>query len=385
VAALLGSPDPRGLPLATGAVGRGFEARAARVGPAFTAWDGNVAGHAIASPATGTPVSPSRLETWAACPFRYFLQSVLRLGERDDPERVVEISAADRGTLVHAVLERFLAEVLERPAASQPAPAEPWSEADRDRVAAIAEEEFAGVEARGLSGRPLHWRRTKVEVLADLDEFLSRDDAHRAAGGLRPAQVELAFGLGGAPALTVPLADGQRALTFRGKIDRVDVDESGRAVVLDYKTGRGDKYEELADDPVRAGETLQLGIYAEAAKAALAVEDVAARYWMVSDRGGWKQAGYEWTDERRQRFLEVTEAIVDGIEAGLFPAMPGEYDPFFGSHENCGFCAFDRVCPRDREDHQRATAGAPELTLLDRLRLRAEDEAAGDADAAAAP
>jgi RecB family exonuclease len=200
--------------------------------------------------------------------------------------------------------------------------------------------------------------------------------------------VELAFGRGGGEPLTIPLGDGVRSLTFRGKIDRVDVDAAGGAVDLDYKTGKGDKYEELADDPVRAGETLQLGIYAEAARAELGVESVSAHYWMISDRGGWKQPGYEWTGERRQRFLEVTEAIVDGIESGLFPALPGEYDSFFGSHANCGLCAFDRVCPRDREDHQRATAGAPELTLLDRLRLPdavAEVERDGDGNGEVTP
>ena len=109
---------------------------------------------------------------------------MLRLGERDDPERVVEISAADRGTLVHAVLERFIAEVLARPEAAQPAAGEPWTADDRARVAAIADEEFAAVEAKGLTGRPLHWRRTQAEVLADLDEFLTRDDGHRAEGRL---------------------------------------------------------------------------------------------------------------------------------------------------------------------------------------------------------
>ena len=381
VAMLLASPDPLNHPLATGAMARGFAGRRARVSDEFTEWDGNLAGHRVPSPATGTPVSPSRLETWAACPFKYFLSSVLRLGERDDPERVVEISAADRGTLVHAVLERFIGEVLERPESARPAPRDPWSAEDRARIAAIATEEFAAVEAKGLSGRPLHWRRTQAEVLDDLDEFLTRDDRHRATDGLQPSAVELAFGLddgGGAP-LTITLADGRR-LTFRGKVDRVDVAEGGRrAVVLDYKTGKGDSYKELVDDPVRAGLTLQLGVYAEAALAALGVEEVEARYWMVSERGGWKQHGYPWTDDRRQRFLEVAETIVDGIETGVFPALPGEYQSFFGSHENCGFCEFDRICPRDREDHQRATAAAPELQLLGRLKARVEEEQRAEA------
>jgi hypothetical protein len=370
VAMLLASPDPLGHPLATGALGRGFEARAARAGSAFTEWDGNLAGHAVPSPATGTPLSPSRLETWAGCPFEYFLQSVLHLGEREDPERIVEIRASDRGTLVHAVLERFVGEVLEQDRV--PAPTERWSDGDRSRVAAIAEEEFAGVEAKGLSGRPLHWRRTKGEVLADLDVFLTMDDAHRAAGGLRPVHVEMAFGLRGAEPLRLELAEG-RVLTFRGLVDRVDVDGAGRPVVLDYKTGSGTAYKNLDDDPVKEGRLLQLGIYAEAARARLDADEVEARYWMISPKGEWAKPGYAWTDERRERFLAVTETIVDGIESGVFPARPGEYDSFWGTHDNCRFCDFDRLCPRDREDHERATAGAPELALLGRLKALVEE------------
>ncbi len=65
---------------------------------------------------------------------------------------------------------------------------------------------------------------------------------------------------------------------------------------------------------------------------------------------------------------------MDGIESGAFPAQPGAYQAFFACHQNCGFCEFDRVCPRDRDDHQRAKADAPELSLLARLRLPESDE-----------
>jgi RecB family exonuclease len=369
VAALLATAELSNHPLATGDLGRGFEARAARQGTAFTIWDGNLAGHHVPSPATGTPLSPSRLEAWAACPFRYFLGNVLRLGERDDPERIVELSPAERGTLVHHVLEQFFREVLDR-AGGPPSPDEAWTAADHERVAELAHAAFDDVEQRGLTGRPLMWHRTQTDVLADLDRFLVEDDEHRRRLRATPVQVEMAFGLDGRPPLTIELPSGRR-LTFRGKADRVDRTEAGELVVLDYKTGSGTAYKDLSD-PVKEGQLLQLGIYAEAARAEVGgAAPVDARYWMVSERGDFKKHGYPWTGETRQRFLDVAEAIVDGIESGLFPARPGEYDAFWGRHENCRYCEFDRVCPRDREDHERATAGAPELTLLDRLRMKA--------------
>jgi RecB family exonuclease len=372
VAALLASGDRAHHPLAVGDLGRGFTARSARTGPQFTVWDGNLAGQAgaISSPATGAAMSPSRLEMWASCPFKYFLANVLGLREREDPERIVELSPAERGTLIHAVLEAFITEVLER-SEGPPGPDERWTSDDRQRVTELAEEAFVVVEDKGLTGRPRTWRRTKTEVLIDLDVFLTKDDEHRRQNRLRPALAEMAFGMNGEAPLSMELPNG-RTLTFRGKADRVDIADDGHLVVLDYKTGSGWGYDKLADDPVRAGTTLQLGLYAEAALTRLGADEAEASYWMISSRGKYKKHGYPWTEATRKRFLDVTEAIVDGIESGLFPALPGEYNSFFAKHDNCTYCDFDRICPRDREDHQRATAGAPELTLLQRLELKEE-------------
>jgi RecB family exonuclease len=378
VAVLRDTPDPAGHPMveADADLVRGFLARGARAGEAFTEWDGNLDGQAVASPATGTPLSPSRLEAYASCPFRYYLGSVLGLSERDDPERVVEISPAEKGSLVHLVLERFITEVLERPAGA-PAPDEPWTPADRARVAELAEVAFVDVEARGLTGRPLMWRRTKAEVLADLDVFLTKDDQHRREARVRPVQAEMAFGLDGEPPLSIPLPSG-RSLTFRGRADRVDQGDDGHLVVLDYKTGSGWGYDALKDDPVSAGTKLQLGVYAEAARATFAQDEVSPYYWIISSKGEYKKYGYRWSDEHRGRFLDVAEAIVDGIESGVFPARPGDYDAFWAKHDNCRFCEFDRICPRDREEHERATADAPELGVLERLRLRSGSGSGGE-------
>lgn len=364
--------DPAEHPMTAGQLGRGLRCRRARQGAAFTEWDGNLAGHDVPSPATGMPMSPSRLQAWASCPFRYFLGHVLGLGERDDPERITEIAAADRGSLVHSVLERFIGEAIDRPE-GPPAPEEAWTGADRQRMRELAEETFAGYEADGRTGRRLTWRRTMEEVVADLDEFLDHDATHRADFGVRPAQVEMAFGLHDTPPLPLRLPGG-RALALRGMIDRVDAGDHGRLVVLDYKTGKSRDYDKLDDDPVSAGTTLQLGTYAEAALARLGGTEVEARYWMATSKGEFRQHGYLWNEERRERFLAVVETIVDGIESGTFPAQPGAYQAFFARHQNCRFCEFDRVCPRDRDDHQRAKADAPELSLLARLQVPESEE-----------
>ncbi|MCC6437244.1 MAG: PD-(D/E)XK nuclease family protein [Acidimicrobiales bacterium] len=325
-------------------VGAGFESQAARRSAAFTAWDGNLAGEAI--PATSAqPLSASRLEQWAACGFRYFLANLLGLADRDDPERLVEISPLDRGSGVHAALERFLLDALQD---GPPDPCESWSQEQRLHLAELAGEVFDEFEARGRTGRAVHWKLDRVALLSMLDSFLHADDRHRAGRSVRPERVELAFGLDGAGPVTIALPDG-RELAFRGRADRVDRSEDGRVVVLDYKTGKGAKYKGIADgDPVQGGTTLQLGLYAEAALQHLGATSAEAHYWIVNDASGHPHHGYEWTPPRRARFLEVVTAIADGIEQGLFPAVPGEWNTFRNTHDGCAYCEFDSLCPRDR-------------------------------------
>ena len=346
---------------------RGLLAQAARRSSSFTAWDGNLAGQPIPS-TDQVPISASRLESWAACGFRYLLAHVLGLDDRDDPERIVEISALDAGSGVHAVLERFIGEAI---AAGPPAPGQRWTAGDHDRLAAIATEVFADYEAQGRTGRPVTWGLTRRALLGRLDALLAGDEAFRAAEGATPVDVELPFGLRGAEPVHLDLPGG-RTLAFRGMADRVDTAIDGRVLVSDYKTGRGARYDGITDgDPVASGTTLQLGLYAEAAIQHVGADRAEAHYWLVDDG---RRLGYPWTDDRRRRFVEVVTAIVDGIEGGVFAASPGEWNSFRGTHDACTYCTFDAVCPRDRGEQAEAKAGAPELVARSPLAWSDDDE-----------
>jgi hypothetical protein len=52
--------------------------------------------------------------------------------------------------------------------------------------------------------------------------------------------------------------------------------------------------------------------------------------------------------------------VADGIQAGQFPARPGEDDGWFGP-VNCRGCVFDRVCPAARGEQWERMRAAPEL------------------------
>jgi ATP-dependent helicase/nuclease subunit B len=351
---------------------RSLECVRARAGPAFTRFDGNLAGCGVASPCDpGALTSATQLEAWASNPFEYLMGRVLEVEIPEAPEDALSISPADRGSLVHEALERFLREVLARGA---PEPGEPWSGADRARIVEIAGEVCARFERTRVTGHRLLWERAQEEIRRDLLAVLARDDARRAQRGLRPIAAELAFGMrGGTPPVEIPLSDG-RALRLRGSIDRIDRADDGTIVVVDYKTGRAYQPQISAGDPDRAGRLLQLFVYAHAARAA--VGDPAARicstYWFISPRGGFAEQGYEITDAIAQRFDLVLRTIVDGIAAGAFPCAvepTSRRTPWitFSDPDRLGTAARAREWEAKRDDPAlagyRALAEAPRLEL----------------------
>ncbi len=348
---------------------RGFEVLRARTSDRFTEFDGNLAATPPPSPAEQGVLSASRLETWAKCPMRYFLGNVLGLGEIERPEEIVEISRLDLGSMVHEILERFLSPVVAAEPAERIQPGETWSSAERDRLLSLAEVVFGEYEERGITGKALLWRVRKEGVLAELERWLASDAEVRRSFGSVPEAVEMRIGFEGEDPVWVDIADG-RTLAFRGFADRVDVDAQGSPVVLDYKTGKFAKWKP-DEDPVDRGTRLQLGLYAEAARQRLGSETAAAYYWFTASARapGQEILGYRYGPDQQERFVAVLGQIVEGIETGVFPTNSGEYNLFFGRHENCSYCEFDHLCPRDRErqsEHKQDDPGVQTYVTLSR-------------------
>ncbi len=349
--------DPASHPLATAvpAVGAGLLARRSRRGRAFTRFDGRIDRAGIPSPATATALSPTSLETFAACPRRYLMERVLRIEEHPRPEQVLSIDPADRGSLVHAVLERFIAPQLDLPRHRRIRPGTPWSADDHRRIERLAAEVGAEFEAKGLVGRRLLWEYERSMLVRSLHRFLEADDRYRAAGGWVPERVELAFGPGHGEPVTLDLPEGRR-LAFKGFIDRVDRAEDGSLSVLDYKTGSTFGFDGLPDDPVLRGTKLQLPLYGLAARSRLGDGPVSVAYWFVSERGRYGQRGYHLEAPVLGRLRGVATVLVDAIESGTFPARPGP------AGSNCTFCAFEAMCPGNRQRSWERVARSAELS-----------------------
>jgi ATP-dependent helicase/nuclease subunit B len=324
----------------------GVAAIDARRSPRFTPFDGLVGPTPALRPSADHPLSPTSLEDWARCPFRYLLGRVLRLREIERPEDTETISPLERGSLVHAVLEEFIDSADPRTS-----PTQPWSSAERELLLAITERHCDAAEADGVTGRPLRWRLERRRILRELATVLDSDEDVRAELGVVPASGgrEVGFGWSGTEPLVVTLPDG-RAVAFRGRIDRVDRSTDGtRTVVFDYKTGGAPR--DNPRDELRAGRRLQLPVYALATGAANA--DVHAYYWYVGVPGVAGLAGYPLDDDALADFHKVLTTILDGVEGGVFPAYPGDTRGDRTGREtweNCAYCPYDRLCPSARED-----------------------------------
>jgi len=340
----------------------GAELLAARRGPDFTRFDGNLDGHGIDVTALGA-LSPTSLETYARCPRRWFFEHGLGLRTLDRPEEVDRLPPRDRGSLAHAALERFYEEAIADDAV--PRPGARWDAAARDRLREITDACCAEVEARGITGHPRWWEHDRAEIHRVLQRVLDGDDLQRALFRTRPVAVELTFGRGGAPPLAVDLGDG-RTVLLAGQADRVDATPDGsRVVVWDYKYASTAGFETLTrdevegdGDPLAGGTKVQLVAYAMAAEGALGRHpgtepEVHAWYWFLRPPTTNRHIGYPVGEGLRHRFREVLRVVADGIAAGQFPARPGEHQYHRGNFEHCATCDFDRVCPTDRDDEWR--------------------------------
>ncbi|MDI3339805.1 MAG: PD-(D/E)XK nuclease family protein [Sphaerobacter sp.] len=313
------------------------------------------------------PISPSRLETYATCPHRFFLAYVLRLEPVEEPDLLERIEALERGALIHDVLQRFLSECGE-----DDPPAAARREAHLARLRAIAEEECAERERRGLVGYPLLWQVDRKAILEDLVIWYDREVAERD-DGLRPGAFEVRFG----PRWThdradsplsidepVPLQADGLTLRFQGRIDRVDWSPGrDRFRVVDYKTGAVPDHHR--DGSLAGGRALQLPIYLLAASQVLGIpwERGEAEYFYASRRGEFKRVRFDGATlrERWEAFLDLLKGLTQGIASGDFHAVPGQ------EQAHCRHCDYRTVCDSRIARLAERKAGDPRATAFARL------------------
>jgi len=276
------------------------------------------------------PLSASRLATFAQCGFRYLLQYVIGLDAVLEPEERRRLEPLERGSLFHAVAERFLRERRDRgelPVRDRPE--------TRRRLMEMADEALASLVAGSPPRFTLLWERERARFRDGLAAWLDREaaGAHRAT----PAHFEVAFGLSREvetsephqpEPLVVDLGDG-RTLRVSGRIDRIDRRSDGALVLRDYKTGRAPRDE---GGLFRGGRQLQIPFYVLAAARIFPGQPVVEAFLDFVDGG--RQVGFDPERVRGPEFQELLRGLVDAIAEGSFVQEPTA----------CDWCDFTAVC-----------------------------------------
>jgi len=282
------------------------------------------------------PVSPTRFENYARCPFQFFIRYMLGLEEIEEPSAIRQLRHLERGLLMHDILERFFR-------AEGEAGRLPLNDDAADRMSALAAQMLRRYANEETFGLPLLWTIAQEEMTADLVEFVrqERDETTRFV----PAHFEVSYGMSGGVApstdepLRVGLRDG-REVFFHGRIDRIDVDPDGPARVVDYKSGKPTPG--LADGRLCGGRALQLPVYRLAAESLMGCEVSAAEYRYLTSDAKKSRIGYtiEHWHAAKDAFLLAVTTIHDGISCGRFFPFPED--------RKCGSCFARFACGAGR-------------------------------------
>lgn len=199
--------------------------------------------------------SVSRLETYAACACRHFLQYGLSLQEREE----FGFEASDMGTVYHAVLENFAGKLAESNLT--------WWDFTEDFAAKAVKE---SVEAYAATyGETVLYSSARNEyAITRMSRILTRTvltlQKHLKQGSFQPDDYELSFRFAeDLDSIHVELSEDEK-MHLQGRIDRIDVSEDTEHVyvkVIDYKSGNR-KFDLAA---LYYGLQLQLVVYMNAA------------------------------------------------------------------------------------------------------------------------
>jgi RecB family exonuclease len=277
------------------------------------------------------PYSPTALQLFAACPYRFLLSAVYRLAPREEPGPVESIDPATRGAIFHRVQAQFVREALKRnwlplsPAQLQDAQA--LVDGILDNVAAEFGEQLVPAIERV-------WEDEIGQMRGDFRGWLLRLTEQ---GDWSPVLVEFAFGLrvndGYDPASTADPVQLEDGFLLHGIVDLVEQNADRVLRVTDYKTGK-DRTE--GDIVVGHGELLQPVLYSLAVERIRKQSVVESRLWYCTATGGYNERVIPINDATRSCGNEVLHIIDRAIEEGSLPPAPKE--------RACRWCDFRAVC-----------------------------------------
>ena len=259
-------------------------------------------------------LSSSGIERFLQCPFQFFAEKTIRIKPRP-PEPRDRLNVILQGTILHAVLAE-------------------WRKTPLLGIE-IFNQVFEDHCTKERIPKSYRTEAVRLELRRNLQGFLA--DKSFQLGW--PSRTEQSFELALGPDLII-----------RGRLDRIDVSPSGRALVIDYKYSAANSVREKADD-TEAGDLVQGGLYMLAAQQALGYQPVGMLFCGLKKEVTW--AGWHTGLDQLSRLgtavtpTMLAEQIQTATEKTFWvreQIAKGRIAPEPSDRSKCKWCDFRDIC-----------------------------------------
>ncbi len=250
----------------------------------------------------GVTTGVSRLETYASCPFKYYMKYILRAEKR----KIAEFSPADTGSILHRYIDS-VSRYIESNSTT-------WADITENELKSVASNVTSDIIDNSSyfiknSNRALYL----IKRLQNLSvKMLTVIKKHFESGLFEPMGSELVFGEDGDyPKIKLKTASGTVNLT--GKIDRADVLHTSRGDfirIIDYKSGN--KAFSLSE--VYHGLNLQLSVYMLALSENTKSNPAAMLYFKLDDPIDKAEASSISDSDSYEKTVKMNGLILDDEE-----------------------------------------------------------------------
>ncbi|MBD3179200.1 MAG: hypothetical protein GF417_06190 [Candidatus Latescibacteria bacterium] len=304
----------------------------------FSPWDGvfqaEEALGVLGEELEGMSFSATYLQSYARCPFAFFIRYLLGAETSEDPELKITVTPQEKGLLLHRILEKAYLIFRDRNLL-------PLRGKERNEISAVLSEvsgrEFGFFSGREAVGLDFLWDLARDEIKESIAVCLRAETDED--GIYIPGEFEFRFGE--EEPVRISLTGSGREIGIRGKIDRIDLGSDGTFRIIDYKSRIPSG---ARNNDFRCGEHIQLPIYLLGAASILgkALDDGIAEYREISTSAPRPVIfGGRELEENRKDFDRIIETITGYIRDGIFFADP--------TGNSCRWCDYKPACPASRE------------------------------------
>ncbi len=274
-------------------------------------------------------LSCSSIESYAYCPFAFFLEYVLRVRRPEETERDYArwLAPKDRGSLLHEVFHSYAEKVKKTGRPDRKKQVQLIYNILDQAVARYAEE--VPVAGEAVFAHEIEDLRRDLQVFLDIDNKYLHT----------PYLLEYEFGYRGKQPVKVGIGYGQY-IHIAGKVDRVDVSGQGYQV-WDYKGGSAFAYH--ADAYIDRGRQVQHILYAKVVEQVIKKEDPGAKvtacgYILPTERGRASGKGCVFRRDpcADHQWQQALHCLFDLMASGVFIRSEEANPPYLDDEDIYG-------------------------------------------------